>query len=118
MRSTNPEKNPMRNLSRGAWSNPKCQHHPIPSPSTGLKDYLSGLRSEDLEAHRAGCSPSRFDRCPCQSSPGMVASASAQADDGNRWMDSVEESAMAGIVAGGTVEGSVAGDTAAGSDTE
>src|SRR5580692_4551744 len=116
MRSTNPEKNPMRNLDRGAWSNPKCQHHPIPSPSIAPKDYLSGLRSGDLEAHRAGCSPSRFDRCPYQSSLGMAGSASAQADDGNRWMDSVEETGRVGIVAEDTAEDFVAEDIAAGTD--
>ena len=48
----------------------------------------------------------------------MAASASAQADDGNRSTGPAEESAMAGIVAGGTVEGFVAGDTAAETDTE
>src|SRR5580704_923438 len=114
----NPVKNPTTNLGREAWSNPKCRHRPIPSPSMALKDYLSGLRSGDLEARRAGCSPSRFDRCPCQSSLGMVASASAQADDDNRSMDPAEDSAKAGIVVGDTVEGTVAEDTAAGTDTE
>src|SRR5580693_3591426 len=84
-----------------------------------LKDYLSGLRLGDSEAHRAGYSPSRFDRCPCQSIPGTVVSASAQADDDSRWRDSAGESAMAGTVVGGTVAGgTVVEDTVAGMGIE
>ena len=83
-----------------------------------LKGPLSGLRSVDLEAHQAGCSPYRFDRCPSQSSLAEVAFASSQADDGSRLRVPARELARAGIVVGDTVGKDIAaGDIAAGTDT-
>ncbi len=125
--STSQKRNLRKNLARnrGTSTNSNRLHRSPPSlVSTFLKrdrlpinllprDRLSGLRSTDWVVHRAGCSPSRFGRCPYQSSLGMAAFASSEVDGGNRWKAPAPEPAMVDIV----VEGTAAADTAADRNT-
>src|SRR5208282_5294712 len=104
--------NPVRNLNRAKPERPPHHSPPFPFSTIRKTDHLSGLRSTDLEAHLVGYSPSHFDRCPYQSSPGMVASASTQADDGNQSTVPLEGVGMVGTVAEDIAAGTGAMDIA------